>query len=67
MEKMTIKGTAASVSEYLHEMRNAYGNGATVADALRNPAKAERIAAIFEAVEEINEDMKRKTINGKSN
>ena len=43
------------MSAYLHELRNAYGNGATVADVLRNPQKATTAAAIFEAVEEINE------------
>ena len=55
----TIKTTAETLSEYLHEIRNAYGNGATVADVLRNPQKAERIAAIFETVEEINEKIKK--------
>ena len=59
MEKITIKGTAANLSAYLHELRNAYGNGATVADVLRNPHKATTAAAIFQAVEEINEKMKK--------
>lgn len=59
MGKITIKGTAASVAEYLHEMRNAYGHGATVADVLRNPQKATTAAAIFQAVEGINDDLKR--------
>ena len=59
MEKMTIKGTAETLSAYLHELRNAYGNGATVADVLRNPQKATTAAAIFQAVEEINEKMKK--------
>ena len=60
MEKITIKGTAANLSAYLHDLRNAYGNGATVADVLRNPTKAQRIAAIFEAVEELNENIKKR-------
>lgn len=52
---LTIKTTAATLSAYLHDLRNAYGNGATVADVLRNPQKATTAAAIFQAVEEINE------------
>ena len=56
---LTIKTTAASLSAYLHELRNAYGNGATVADVLRNPQKATTAAAIFQAVEELNEEMKK--------
>ena len=59
MEKITIKGTAANLSAYLHELRNAYGNGATVAAVLTNPQKATTAAAIFQAVEEINEKMKK--------
>lgn len=55
----TIKTTAETLSEYLHEIRNAYGKGATVADVLRNPQKAERLASIFQAVEDINEKLKR--------
>lgn len=57
MEKMTIKTTAETLSAYLHELRNAYGNGATVADVLRNPTKATTAAAVFEAVEQINEEL----------
>ena len=59
MENFTIKTTAETLTEYLHEMRNAYGKRATVADVLRNPQKAERIATIFQAVEDINENLKR--------
>lgn len=56
---LTIKSTAENLSAYLHEIRNAYGKGATVADVLRNPQKAERIATIFQAVEDINEKIKK--------
>lgn len=45
------------MSAFLHELRNAYGNGATLADVLRNPQKATTAAAIFEAVEQINEGL----------
>ena len=57
---LTIKATAASLSAYLHELRNAYGNGATLADVLRNPHKATTAAAIFQAVEELNENIKKR-------
>ena len=59
MEQITIKGTAASVAEYLQEMRKAYGHGAKVADVLRNPQKATTAAAIFQAVEDINKKIKK--------
>ena len=60
MEKLTIKGTAGDISAYLHELRNAYGNGATVADILRNTARAERLAGVFRDCNEINEHLKTK-------
>ena len=59
MGNFTIKTTAENLSAYLHEIRNAYGKGATVADVLRNPRKAERLATIYKAVEDINEKLKR--------
>lgn len=55
----TIRTTAATLSAYLHELRNAYGHGATLADVLTNPQKATTAAAIFQAVEELNEDIKK--------
>lgn len=55
---LTIKATAANLSAYLHELRNAYGHGATLADVLTNPQKATTAAEIFEAVEELNENIK---------
>lgn len=55
-----ITGTAVDISAYMHELRNAYGNGATVADIVRNPARAERLAGVFRDCNEINEHLKTK-------
>lgn len=54
------KGNFDSLRAFLHELRNAYGDGATLADVARDPERAQRIARAAETVDALNEQRKTK-------